>query len=70
MDIKVLYTRGDRCYIVQKGNLFYLLDLNINSKPLVSEYIDSFSKFGYFSPVKEIDRKDLRAIKAMLFPLG
>lgn len=68
MDIKVLYTRGDRCYIVQKGELFYLLDLDIDSKPLVSKYVDSFLKFGYFAEVKIIDKNELCLIEWRLLP--
>jgi hypothetical protein len=66
MNIKVLFTRGDRCYVVQKGTLFYLLDLDIDTKPLVSEYVDSFLKFGYFFPVNEIGERELQAIESKL----
>ena len=63
LGIKILYTRGDQCYIVQKGEFFYLLDLDIDSKPLVSKYFDSFLKFGYFTEVKTIDKNELYAIE-------
>lgn len=66
MEIKALYARGDRCYIVQKGILFYLLDLDTDTKPLVSEYIDSFLKFGYFFLVNEIGERELQAIESKL----
>ena len=66
MDIKVLFTRGEGIYIVQKDNLFYLVNLETNNKPFVSEFVDSFLKFGYFIEVDEIDDKELLAIEAIL----
>lgn len=66
MNIKVLFTRGEGIYIVQKDNLFYLVNLETNNKPFVSEFVDSFLKFGYFTEVDEIDGKELLAIETML----
>jgi hypothetical protein len=66
MDIKVLFARGEGVYIVQKDNLFYLVNLKTNNKPFVSEFVDSFLKFGYFTEVGEIDKKELFLIKAKL----
>ena len=66
MEIKVLFTRGEGVYIVEKDNLFYLMNLETNNKPFVSEFIDSFLKFGYFTEVDEIDEKELLAIETML----
>ena len=65
-DIKVLFTRGEGIYIVQKNNLFYLVNLETNNKPFVSKFVDSFFKFGYFAEVDEIDDKELLAIEAIL----
>ena len=65
-DIKVLFTRGDGIYIVQKNNLFYLVNLETNNKPFVSESVDTFLKFGYFTEVGGIDNKELFLIKAKL----
>ena len=66
MDIKVLFTRGEGIYIVQKENLFYLVNTDTKNKPFVSEFIDSFLKFGYFTEVDGIDDKELIAIEAIL----
>ena len=66
MEIKVLFTRGEGVYIVEKDNLFYLMNLETNNKPFVSEFIDPFLKFGYFTEVDEIDEKELLAIETML----
>ena len=69
MDIKVLYTRGDRCYIVQKGNLFYLVDLDCEYEPIAKKNPESFLKFGYFFPVNEIDENDMLTIKSKLLKI-
>ena len=66
MDIKVLFSRGDGCYVVQKGDDFYLVNLETDDKPQVSKYADSFLKFGYFSPIDELDVKTLHNIKERL----
>ena len=66
MDIEILFTRGEGVYIVEKDNLFYLMNLETNNKPFVSEFIESFLKFGYFTEVDEIDEKELLAIETML----
>lgn len=66
MNIKVLFTRGEGCYVVQKGDLFYLVNLETDLKPHVSKFADSFLKFGYFEEVNEIDEKELLAIEAVL----
>ena len=66
MDIKVLFTRGEGIYIVQKDNLFYLVNLETNNKPFVNKFVDSFLKFGYFTEVDEIDDKELLAVEAIL----
>ena len=65
MNTKVLFARDEGIYIVKKDNLFYLVNLETN-KPFVSEFIDSFLKFGYFTEVDEIDEKELLAIETML----
>lgn len=66
MDLKVLFTRGEGCYIVQKNELFYLVNLDTDIKPFASEFVDSFLKFGYFEEVNDIDKNDLLAIKRLL----
>ena len=66
MNVKVLFTRGEGIYIVEKDNLFYLVNLETNNKPFVSEFVDSFLKFGYFTEVDEIDEKELHFIKSKL----
>lgn len=66
MDIKVLFTRGEGCYIVQKDSLYYLVNTETNLQPLVSEFADSFLKFGYFSGVKSIDNNEMIAIERLL----
>ena len=66
MNVKVLFTRGEGIYIVEKDNLFYLVNLETNNKPFVSEFVDYFLKFGYFTEVEEIDEKELLAIETML----
>lgn len=66
MDLKVLFTRGEGCYIVQKNELFYLVNLDTDIKPFASEFVDSFLKFGYFEEVNDIDENDLLAIKRLL----
>ena len=66
MDIKVLFARGDRCYIVQDGNLFYLVDLDCEHEPIVKKHPESFLKFGYFYPANEIDEKELQAINKII----
>ena len=66
MNVKVLFTRGEGIYIVEKDNLFYLVNLETNNKPFVSEFVDSFLKSGYFTEVDEIDDKELLAIEAIL----
>lgn len=69
MDIKVLFTRGEGIYIVQKDKLFYLVNLGTKSKPFVSEFVDSFLKFGYFTEVNSVSEKELHAIKSKLMML-
>ena len=66
MNVKVLFTRGEGIYIVEKDNLFYLVNLGTNNKPFVSEFVDSFLKFGYFTEANEIGEKELLAIEALL----
>ena len=66
MSIKVLFTRGEGIYIIRKDELFYLVNTETNIKPFVSEFLDSFLKFGYFTEVNEIDEKELLAIEALL----
>ena len=66
MKVKVLFTRGDKLYVVQKGELFYLIDLNTDAKPLVKKRTDSFLKFGYFTEVTEISKDELSEIKKRL----
>ncbi len=66
MDIKVLFTRGEGCYVVQKGKLFYLVNLETNHPPLVSEVAESFLKFGYFEKVNNISEEELNGIEAKL----
>ena len=70
MDIKVLFTRGEGIYIVQKDTLFYLVNLETKNKPFVSEFVDSFLKFGYFTQVNDIAQKELLAIEALLSQQG
>ena len=70
MEIKVLFTRGEGIYVVQKNDLFYLVNLQTKNKPFVSEFIDSFLKFGYFTQVNEIGEKEFLAIKALLSQQG
>lgn len=69
MDIKVLFTRGEGIYIVQKDKLFYLVNLGTKNKPFVSEFVDSFLKFGYFTEVNSVSEKELHAIKSKLMML-
>ena len=66
MGIKVLFTRGEEIYIVSKDGLFYLVNLDTKNKPAVSEFADSFLKFGYFERVDEIDGKKMLAIEALV----
>lgn len=66
MDIKVLYTRGDGIYVVQKDNYFYLVNLQLKTKSPKKEYVESFLKFGYFEEVKTVDGKTLNDIKLLL----
>ena len=70
MEIKVLFTRGEGIYVVQKNDLFYLVNLQTKNKPFVSEFIDSFLKFGYFTQVNEIGEKEFLAITALLSQQG
>ena len=70
MVIKVLFTRGEGIYIVQRDNLFYLVNLETKRKPFVSEFVDSFLKFGYFTDAGEIDEKELCAIETLLSQQG
>jgi len=69
LDIKVLYTRGDRCYIVQKDNLFYLIDLSCEHEPIAKKHLESILKFGYFFSSNEVDGNDLLAIKSKLLKM-
>ena len=66
MNVKVLFTRGEGIYIVEKEGLFYLINLETKNKPFVSEFVDSFLKFGYFTKADEIEEKELLAIEKML----
>ena len=66
MEFKVLYTRGDGIYIVQKGEDYYLISLEVAGEPVKSKFIDSFLKFGYFTPVDSMDESEMRKIKNML----
>ena len=66
METEVLFTRGEGIYIVRKGSLFYLVNLDTKNKPLVSEFADTFLKFGYFERADEIDEKELFAIESLL----
>ena len=65
-NIQVLFSRGDGCYIIQKDNLFYLINLGCEDIPIVKKHPDSFLKFGYFREVTEIDEKELHAIESKL----
>ncbi len=66
MTVKVLFTRGEGCYIVQKDSIYYLVNIETNMKPLISEFAESFLKFGYFEKVTNISKEELSAIQTLL----
>ncbi|MBR2884736.1 MAG: hypothetical protein IKB93_08060 [Clostridia bacterium] len=63
MEIEVLFERGDGIYIIKMDDGFYLVNLEICTISERKQYIDSFLKFGYFTPVENIDVKILDSIK-------
>ena len=66
VEINVLYTRGEGIYIVERGGIYYLVNLDTGNKPLESEFAESFLKFGYFTEVDKIDGNELCKIAALL----
>lgn len=66
--INVLYVRGD-AYVVESNGLYYFLTPTEPEVPaLVSEYVSSFLKFGYFedAPTNALSSKDLKVVAQLV----
>ena len=64
--VEVLYYRGDGIYIVKKESMYYLINLDVDESPLVSKYVDSFLKFGYFEPIDAVEEDTYKKLEDYL----
>ena len=66
MNVKILFARGEGCYIVEKDSTYYLVNIETDTKPSISEFAESFFKFGYFTEVHSVDEKTLRKMESKI----
>ena len=47
-------------------NMYYLINLDVDESPLVSKYVDSFLKFGYFEPIDAVEEDTYKKLEDYL----
>ena len=66
MKIEVLFYRDNDIYVIKIDDGFYLVNLKKSTISEKKEYIDSFLKFGYFTPLENVDANILNSIKEII----
>lgn len=66
MELEVLFTRDENVYIVKYNGVHYLVNLETNKKPAMSQEIYTFLRFGYFDYVESISEDTVKQLKARI----